>query len=251
MPNAATHLVAAWDLLDRAVPARAPDARAAFLLGVITPDVKAISGATREATHFYTIPPDDVSATRAMLSGHPSLASCRALAPTHAAFIAGYLSHLVMDEVWLHDIVMPYIYVDRAQWGPSHPRFRLYSYLMVYLERQSAGHLVDEAPRLLLRAEPDNWLPFVHDRFLRAWRDQVAEQITVGGADLVTRYFAEMNGMMMEEMASITSSEARMAEVVYPIVPLAHIEAFRQRTRERSLETIAGYLGDGLKETGL
>jgi hypothetical protein len=245
MPNAATHLVAAWNLLEREPlreSAAEPDARAAFLLGAISPDVKAISGATREATHFYTIPPDGVSAPCAMMAAHASLAHSRALAPTHAAFVAGYLSHLVMDEVWLQEIVMPYIYVDRAGWGPSHPRFRLYSYLMVYLERRGVAVLDSEAPRLLLQAEPDGWLPFVAERFLRAWRDQVAEQITVGGAALVTRYFAEMSGMTMEEMAAITSSEARMAEVVYPIVPRACIEAFQRRTFERNLEVIGGYL---------
>jgi hypothetical protein len=185
-----------------------------------------------------------------MLAAHPSLAFASLLTPTHAAFIAGYLSHLIMDEVWLHDIVMPYIFVDDARWGTAHPRFWLYGYLMVYLERQSVGHLQHAAPILLSQAEPEGWLPFVHDRFLRAWRDQVADQIVLGGAALVTQYFAEMIGMTMEELAAITSSEERMAEEVYPIVPRDRVAGFRQCVHERAQKIIGAYLM-GEPEEGL
>lgn len=242
MPTAATHLVTACKLLEGRL-LTASEAQAAFLLGAISPDVKAISGASRETTHFYTIPPNDgSSAVSAMMAAHPTLARASLLAPTHASFIGGYLSHLIMDEVWLHDIVMPHIYVDGALWGKFHPRFRLYGYLMVYLERRSLERLGEETLRLLPQAEPNGWLPFVCDRFLHTWRDQVAEQITLGGAALVTHYFAGMIGMETEELAAITSSEERMMAEVYSIVPRARIEDFWRRVQERSQKMIGAYL---------
>ena len=71
------------------------------------------------------------------------------------------------------------------------------------------------------------------------------------GFEVVTFHQNGTGGIAMEEMAAITSSEVGMAEVVYPIVPRAHIDAFRRRTLERSLETAGSYLGDGLKEACL
>lgn len=252
MPNAATHLAAAHQLLNH--PNLKPllasqEPQAAFLLGAISPDVQAISGSTREETHFYTIPPSDaISATSTMFEAYPSLADSQTLQPAHAAFIAGYMSHLIMDEVWLAVVVMPHIYIDGAQWGRMHPNFRAYSCLIVYQERQNVERLNSGVHKLLARAEPDNWLPFIYDHHLRTWRDHVVEQLTLGGAMLVMRFFAEMNGMAIAEMAAITSSEEQIAEEVYPTVPKACLETFHQSTYARSIEAVDAYLNNKSQE---
>src|SRR5688572_7517215 len=102
MPNAHTHLAAVNDLLSDSDLLNAaswlhdPEAQAAFLLGSISPDVRVISGQKREATHFFDIPPvDNTAAQDAMLAAYPTLHAAQCLSRTQAAFVAGYITHLV------------------------------------------------------------------------------------------------------------------------------------------------------------
>src|SRR5262245_56370524 len=127
MPNAETHLTAACDLLAepaliQAFPWLADDpCRAAFLMGSVSPDVRVIGGQTREQTHFFTIPfDDDRPAPQVMCADWPQIASASHLAHPHAAFIAGYMTHLIMDQVWVEMVVMPGLYINGTDWGLKH-----------------------------------------------------------------------------------------------------------------------------------
>src|SRR3990172_6965847 len=134
MPNAHAHLAAVTDLLnDTALVQAAPwlvddaAARSAFLLGAISPDVRTISGQAREATHFFTIPPTTrTEGPDAMLAAYPDLRPAASLIPARAAFIAGYITHLVMDQTWLEVVVMPGLFIDGLTWGMQHPNWPLY-----------------------------------------------------------------------------------------------------------------------------
>jgi hypothetical protein len=252
MPNAATHLTTACDLLaDKALrpimkPLVASDAaQAAFLLGTISPDVRALSGHSREETHFFTIPPSDrQSAPEVMLNTYRSLADAHAMPLPQAAFVAGYITHLLMDQTWLESVVMSGIFVDGLPWNCEHPNFRLYSVLMVYMEQQAAARLDPDVARRLAAAQPDHWLPFVADRHLRAWRDHVAKQLNTTGAELVTVYFARLNDMPPDDLRAIVLSEERMAIEAYPIVPRARLVDFQQVTYTRCVAALQAYLAD-------
>src|SRR5512138_2301649 len=132
MPNAETHLTAACDLLaepdiTRAYPWLADETcYSAFLLGSVSPDVRAIGGQTREETHFFTIPFEDERLAPAVMCGSwPQIASAAKLAPTRAAFVAGYMTHLIMDQTWVEMIVMPGLFIPGTTWGHQHPNWRL------------------------------------------------------------------------------------------------------------------------------
>lgn len=249
MPNAQTHLDAASDLLARppilaAFPALAGQGqRAAFLLGAIAPDVRAIGGQPREDTHFFSIPRrPGGDAVRELFEAWPALADATSLDAEWAAFVAGYVTHLVMDEAWVEQIVMRGLFVEGEPWGVDHPSWRLYSLLMTYLEYRAAAHLPAGTPDLLRRACPRNWLPFASDDDLAAWRDHVAARIGQGGARLISEGFARSNGLTPEALEAIVLSEERMDCEAFAVIPRTQIDAFDAAVGRRSEAAVLRYL---------
>lgn len=248
MPNSQTHLASVWNLLAQpplhaAFPWLAEDAvRAACLLGAISPDVRAFSGHPREETHFFDIPMGERLGHERLLSEWPELADASALGQTHAAFVAGYMTHLIMDQCWVEMVVMPGLFVKGLDWDTNHPNWRLYSLLMTYLEYRAAERMPERAVDLLARAEPDGWLPFVGDRALAEWRDHVVSIIQRGGPRRISRMFAESIGVSPAQMEAIVLSEARMAEEAFRTIPREQVLAFEAEAQRRSQVAVVDYL---------
>ncbi len=249
MPNAQTHLAAACDLIDAISRASAVpwlvqgDAQSAFLLGSISPDVRIVSGHPREETHFFTIPPSDSQrAEDRMLRIWPNLQAAQNHGGVRAAFVAGYMCHLAMDQVWVNVIVMPRLFSEEHLWGVKHPNWRLYSILMTYLEYRAEARLPADRLDLLARAMPDHWLPFVEDRYLLEWRDYVVEMIRTDGARRTSEQFAQSNDLSGADLEAIVLSDQRMAADVFPVVSLEDLTAFEVESARRSYEVVLGYL---------
>ena len=75
----------------------------AYYAGAIAPDARDRTNAAREATHFYNFrdPSTWGGATRRLFRANPVLADPAALTESQAAFVAGYLTHLAADEVFV------------------------------------------------------------------------------------------------------------------------------------------------------
>lgn len=251
MPNTQTHLAAVSDLL---APSGLPaaihwladsDAQAAFLMGTISPDVRAVSGQTREATHFIPIPPPPgVLAQQMMLDAWPELRPTSVKGQAQAAFVAGYIAHLIMDQTWLDTVVLPGLFIDGVPWNTRHPNWRLYSILMTYLEYQGAARMPAEIPSSLACALPDHWVPFIEDRYLVQWRNHVIQMIKTEGARRTSHIFAHSNNMTAEELERIVLSEERMAEEAYPVIPREWLLGFEQETDRRTQAAVISYLSE-------
>jgi hypothetical protein len=252
MPNAQTHLASVCDLLDRqetrsAFPWLLRDETAsAFLMGAISPDARIFSGQSREATHFFNIPAaaprPDTLPQATMLAAWPELADPACLDRARAAFVAGYITHLLMDLVWVEQVVMHGLFMPGLAWGPDHPNWWQYCLLMTYLEYQAAGRLPAQVGHLLAQAVPCNWLPFIGDQHLVAWRDHVAGRIMDGSTLAISRMFARSNNMTPEELEAIVLSEDRMADEAFSLVPRRQVQAFEAETALRSAQAVADYL---------
>ena len=75
----------------------------AYYAGAIAPDARDRTSAAREATHFYDFRDSSTwgAATRRLFRAYPVLANPAALTETQAAYVAGYLTHLAADEVFV------------------------------------------------------------------------------------------------------------------------------------------------------
>ena len=145
MPSIASHLAGARILGDRVAHRDIENDRGSFYLGSTAPDVRIITRRDREDTHFYTLRDlDHQDSIARMFAAHPRLEAGPELDAPTRAFMAGYLTHLVMDQHYIECIY-------REHFGPS-------------------GTLADDARRNLL----DRVLQYEMDRRERE-EDRVAE----------------------------------------------------------------------------
>jgi hypothetical protein len=253
MPTPVMHLalaerMLAEDVLAPALRGQLRQQRGPFLLGHTAGDVQAISGQSREETHFYTISSRHSSSVRqrrgaayeAMFATHPELAHAESLPPAHAAFIAGYIAHLELDELWLDRVFLPYFASGWASWPE---RSFLHNVLRTWLDHQNRRYVNDTIAASLRRAEPQGWLPFVSDAALRGWRDWLIAQLTPGERLQTAQVFADRMGVPVSDMEMVIHSPRQMEERVFSRIPKAELRAFCDTGYERSIDLIEQYLG--------
>ena len=246
MPTPIMHLVQAEEILHRddlsaAARRLLVRQRGPFLLGHTAPDVQAVSRQPRDETHFYAIPRvSDRPAYEALFAAHPALARAEELFPAHAAFIAGYIAHLVLDELWITDVFQRFFLQG---WAPLRERVFLHNVLRVWMDRRDQQQLDDSVVVALREAEPRGWLPFVSDESLRAWRDWLVEQLGPGQSVQTAQVFARRMGVPEAEMEEVLGSPQEMEERVFRHVPRAALRSFYETGRTRSVELIGQYLG--------
>lgn len=82
-----------------------------YLLGSTAPDVRVITRKGREPYHFASLDFKEVGAGIAgLLAQHPDLAATEH--PTTRSFMAGYMTHLTLDETWITRMYRPLFGVD-------------------------------------------------------------------------------------------------------------------------------------------
>ena len=248
MPTPVNHLVMAREavesgLLSPAVRDLLEREWGAFLLGHTAPDVQTVSGQPRHATHFYTLPPTgETPAHRVLLSAYPQLARASRLASDHAAFVAGYLVHLLVDERWWREVFNP-CFGPEATWGTFRERLFLHNVLRTWLDLQDQKRLDGGEAAALVRVEPHGWLPFVDDESLRAWRDLLVEQLRPGRAIRTAEVFAARMRVPTDLVQRALDSPEAMARI-FRHAPRSLLQAYRTEAVRRSADLLNCYLSD-------
>ncbi len=244
MPTPFTHLASAQVLLaDGGLP---PDLRArlqadlpAFLLGSIAADGHGGTRLRREDTHFYRYDqPISSPLPAVMLSQYPELA-----APTSAeqrAFVAGYVGHLALDEVWTEAVMRPY-FIEPV-WGNSSERFLALNLLLIGMDERDRANLQPAFGEVLPNASPAGWLPFLPDEALRAWRDIVARQLAPGAASETLDIISARTHMSATELDEMAHSPAVLDERLWAHIPHAVVTVAIARMHAYAAEQVAAYL---------
>ena len=108
MPNLPWHIHLAHQTAERLDWGSAHDNVGSLYLGSTAPDIRAMTKWPRAHTHFAGLSVQEVgSGGRRMFDLHPELACTDRLSPATRAFVLGYISHLVADEVWITTIFRP------------------------------------------------------------------------------------------------------------------------------------------------
>ena len=242
MPTPFYHLSAACDLLAAPdLPDLIADEWAGFCFGNIAPDAQTVSGQTRVATHFFDVPMrDPAPAWRVMFREYPGLAVPARLSPAQAAFVAGYLCHLVLDQLWISEIFEP-IFGPAAGWADFQGRLFLHNILRIYLDRLDLPKLQDGLEMVLKQAEPAGWLPFIADEHLRHWRDFVAGQLADGADSQTVSVFAARMSLAPTDFESLLQSPAEMQVHLFDRLPLSALAEYRARGLAGCREAVAEY----------
>lgn len=210
--------------------------RPAFLLGNTAPDYVSLAGRPRAESHLFEVPmADRRPAHRILFARHPDLGDARRLNPDQAAFLAGYIAHLWIDQAWI-------AYIFEPAFGPSvgrgtfDERLLDHNLLRAALDQEDLIRLPSDVGAALRQAEPRGWLPFTSDESLRRWRDDLASQLGPGGRPSSVEVFAARHGIEPRAFAArLSSLEAG------PVRP-ARLEAFRRLAADRALALTDAYL---------
>lgn len=240
MPTPFYHLHLAQELLaeDSCSPLL-QDEQGSFYLGNIAPDAQNVAGQSRESTHFFEVPMRHATpAWEVMLNQYPSL---KTVTRAQQAFLAGYICHLAVDQMWITDIFEP-IFVDETKWEKPRERFFIHNVLRIYLDELDRPALASNGVGASLKkAHPDHWLPFLTDAALSHWRDFVAEQLVEGGAAQTIEVFAKRMKRPPSDFESLLQSPTQMTQRVFHLVSTDALENFRQSAFTRSRAILAEY----------
>jgi hypothetical protein len=220
-----------------------------FLLGNTAADVQTVSGQERQETHFYQVPriQNQPPAYQVLLETYPGLGDGRQLRPAHAAFMAGYIVHLQVDEIWLDSIVVRYF---RPDWDTWRQRALLHNALRTWMDSQDLKHLDDTLAQRLRDTRPDGWLPFVENDELAEWRDSLAAQLAPDQPIRTAEVFASRMGVPTEDLEAITQSPQQMMQRVFRHVPPTALAGFRMASYEAGTTLISKYLQGTLQSSG-
>lgn len=225
VPTPFNHIVLAERVLiapglPQGIRGRLRSQRPAFLLGNTAPDLGSLTDHGRAETHFFRVPMlDRRPAHLRMLKRHPQLARPDQLDPAQAAFIAGYLAHLWLDQLWIRSLFEPLFGTQAQDGGSFHDRLIAHNLLRAHLDRLDRRHLPPGLADDLTEARPDGWLPFAADRQIADWRDHLAEQLQPDGAARTTEVFADRLGIKAERFASLLNASEEMDRLVFRRLP--------------------------------
>jgi len=108
MPPLGLHMTLARDIAGELASTAVDAERGAYYLGATTPDIRVLTRWDRARTHFFDLNEfGHQSGAEGLFAQEPALCDAGAVGAATAAFVAGYLSHLVMDESWICQIYRP------------------------------------------------------------------------------------------------------------------------------------------------
>jgi hypothetical protein len=82
--------------------------RGAYYLGATAPDIRAVTRWDRERTHFFDLNQfEHQDSIAEMFRAYPELSDRANVSGGTASFLAGYMTHLVLDEGWISEVYRP------------------------------------------------------------------------------------------------------------------------------------------------
>jgi hypothetical protein len=179
MPPLAIHTVIAKQMAERLRLPALDEQRGNLYLGSTAPDIRVITRWDRQRTHFFDIHNfGEQSCVRAFFEGNPALADAGVLTPRTQAFLAGYLSHLVVDEGWIGAVYRPF-FGERSALGGSLRANVMDRALQFSLDADTRSdtdlmaHVIDE----VARCDLDLQIGFIDCESLGRWREIIIEYV--------------------------------------------------------------------------
>jgi hypothetical protein len=177
MPPLAVHTRIAKDTADALAAPSLDEQRGNLYLGSTAPDVRVITRWERERTHYFDIHNfGDQSGVEAFLAANPALAEAGALDPRTQAFIAGYISHLVVDELWIGTIYRPF-FGERSPLGGTFRANVMDRALQFSLDAdvRSDPDLMMHVLESVMRCDLDIDIGILDGETLRKWHEVITD----------------------------------------------------------------------------
>jgi hypothetical protein len=222
-----------------------------YLVGATLPDVHLIIGVSREETHFFDLEQEaGESGVRLIFKAHPNLAKGSKLDEKTKSLIAGYLSHLIADEVWIRDIYRPFFGSSSPLGGDPMANMldRLLQYELDRREREDERKM-EGIRALLCDWEPGGGVDFIDASTLAEWREFVSTATTRQPTwDLfpffARRFLLPRFKVDPEQLEQFLSSMPSKLEWALHYVTPQRLTAFREKAISESVAVVKEYLGE-------
>lgn len=180
MPPLSLHISIARGVSDSIRSELLDNERGNVYLGATAPDIRVITRWDRSRTHFFDLHNfAEQSGLGAFFGENPELAHVGRLAPPTAAFVAGYATHLVMDETWINMVYRPY-FGERSPLGGSLRANVMDRALQFSLDhaRRSDSALVAEVVDAVMRCDLGLDIGFIDEDSLKQWHRVVLDMMS-------------------------------------------------------------------------
>ena len=188
--------------------------RGAYYLGATTPDIRVLTRWDRARTHFFDLDDfADQSGVHRLFEQEPALSDASALDEHTAAFMAGYLSHLVMDEDYITHIYRP-LFGAQSDLRDDGVRDVMDKMLQWDIERSEYEDRdrVDAIRRALSETAVEVNVDFIAQETLCQWKDVSLDVIS--DPPSVERLVRMLSRRMPEHHLDDEAEAARFAENV-------------------------------------
>jgi hypothetical protein len=205
MPQLGSHLHSAYVVADRLQSSTINADRGAFFLGSTSPDIRVITRGDRSDTHFFDLDHYEAQdSIKRMFSEHPELKFQADMDTTAASFMAGYITHLVLDELFISQIYRPYFGLHSTNQGTQYANLldRALQYQMDLRDRSHASSMTEVFTALSSGLQVPV-IPFIEQRNLEEWLT-VSIDVAAQPAD-----YSRFEKMILRHMqsANLTDSE--------------------------------------------
>ncbi len=254
MPPLVLHMAFARQLQD-VVHSQLVEAHAgAFILGATTPDIRVLTRWEREQTHFFDFDVyEHQDSVARFLAERPELADAGRVAPETAAFVAGYATHLVLDQRWIDEIYRVFFGERSPLGGGAQAKVldRLLAYELDRRKREDRS-LMKALEEALVDAEVGVDCGFIDRETLARWRALAAEQTTYPADYERVRHYASrylyawnVDVDVPEEFGKFLRRVPQLVEAAAQHVTPERVNTFLECTHAEARSVIERYLACG------
>ena len=248
MPGLRLHLTTARELAADLASARLSGAIGSYYLGATTPDIRAITRWDRERTHFFRLDEfEHQDGVDRLFAEQPALRDASALDPRTAAFMAGYISHLVLDEDYITQIYRP-LFGERSDLRDDALADVMDKILQWDVERADCedGTKIAEIRQALAEAAVDVSVDFIGNDTLARWRDVSLDVISQPATiERLVRFLGRRLGKGLDdevEAARFAEGVPALLERTWAHVGEERVRDYMRDARERARRTMLDYL---------
>ena len=249
MPPLYIHLVVAREAASRCKCEQLQPYRGSYLLGSTIPDVHVITKSmSRQETHFFDLngEPEEGSIS-SFIETHPELSQGSRLSQVTKATVAGYLSHLATDELWIANIYRPF-FGPTSTLGKDPQANLLDRALQHVLEEKERGDRTvrDDILSLLQNPLTVDDLGFIDGDTLKRWQGFVyalaKRQFNWDNFNnWVEKALMPREKLEAERVKHFLASLPEMRQMALEQVTWQRLEAFKQGAVSSSLSLVEEY----------
>jgi len=248
MPHLAFHMSIARDLANALRNPVVDADRGAYYLGSTGPDMHIMSRTDRISSHYFDLECIEGQDSRSsFFQTHGELKDATTLDGATGAFVAGYLTHLVIDEVWITDIYRPFFGPASSLRGSARANVldRILQYEMD-LQRRIDRPAIEEILRALAAAGPLR-VSFMESEMLMRWRDVIVGLVSRpptwhGFGRTASRFLALAGVSTDEQVDGFMRTLPSLLEETKAHVGSERIDGFLNKANTVAVRTLEEYL---------